>query len=77
MLPTDVNIIEDDDFLDKDVSSLVEGDFYLFHIDENGGVYFYKDGIIWDGKYDENKFELYNRVEYNSGTLNMYIDNLK
>lgn len=74
---TDVKIIEDDDFLDKDVSTLVTGDFYLFHIDENDGVYFYKDGVIWNGKYSEDRFELYDNVEYTSGTLNMYIDKLK
>lgn len=77
MLPTDVNIIEDDDFLDKDVPSLVEGDFYLFHIDEDDDLYFYRDGVIWSGKHNEDKFELFDCVEYNSGTLNMYIDSLK
>jgi len=73
----DVNLIEDDYFLDKDVSTLVIGDLYLFHIDENYAVYFYKDGVIWSGKYDENNFELYTRIKYNSGTLNMYIETLK
>lgn len=73
----DVNLIEDDYFLDKDVSTLVTGDFYLFHIDKNDVVYFYKDDAIWSGKYDENNFELYTRIKYNSGTLNMYIETLK
>ena len=77
MLPTDINIIEDNDFLDKDVSALVTGDFYLFHIDEDDDLYFYKDGVIWNGKYNEDRFELSDNVEYTSGTLNMYIDSLK
>lgn len=77
MLPTDINIIEDNDFLDKDVSALVTGDFYLFHIDEDDDLYFYKDGVIWNGKYNEDGFELSDNVEYTSGTLNMYIDKLK
>ncbi|HCH9337297.1 TPA: hypothetical protein PNO69_004493 [Salmonella enterica] len=77
MLSTEFNIIEDDNFLDKEVSELVRCDFYLFHIDENDGVYFYKDGVIWNGKYNEDGFELSDNVEYTSGTLNMYIDKLK
>lgn len=31
----DCNLIVDDDFMNKDVSELVSGDFYLFHFKDN------------------------------------------
>jgi len=50
MLEEDVNLIEDDNFLNKDVSELVVEDYYLFDMqDTDNGVklYFYKDGIVF------------------------------
>ena len=46
----DVNLIEDDNFLNKDVSELIVDDYYLFDMqDTPNGVklYFYKDGIVF------------------------------
>ena len=40
-----VTIIEDNDFLNTDVSELVEGDYYLFHL-TNDKMYIYKDGVV-------------------------------
>ena len=42
----DCTIIEDDGFMNKDVSLLEKDDFYLFHISGDNTVYLYKDGII-------------------------------
>ena len=41
----DCNLIVDDDFMNKDVSELVQGDFYLFCIKDNK-TYLYKDGRV-------------------------------
>lgn len=46
----DVYLIEDDNFLNKDVSELVVEDYYLFDMQDTlSGVklYFYKDGIVF------------------------------
>ena len=46
----DVNLIEDDNFINKDVSELIVEDYYLFDMqDTPNGVklYFYKDGIVF------------------------------
>ena len=46
----DVYLIEDDNFLNKDVSELIVEDYYLFDMqDTPNGVklYFYKDGIVF------------------------------
>ena len=50
MLEEDVNLIEDDNFLSKDVSELVVDDYYLFDMQDTPiGVklYFYKGGIVF------------------------------
>ena len=50
MLEEGVNLIEDDNFLNKDVSELVVDDYYLFDMqDTNNGVklYFYKYGVVF------------------------------
>ena len=41
----DCNLIVDDDFMNKDVSELVQGDFYLFCVKDNK-TYLYKDGRV-------------------------------
>ena len=46
----DVNLIEDDNFINKDVSELIVEDYYLFDMrDTPNGVklYFYKNGIVF------------------------------
>lgn len=67
----DINIIEDNDFLDKDVSELVAGDFYLFHMYENY-MYLYKDGYIAiiEGLEPEGRVT---KVEYTKGSLREFI----
>ena len=42
----DCTIIEDDGFMNKDVSLLEKDDFYLFIISGDNTVYLYKDGVI-------------------------------
>lgn len=67
--------IIDNDFLDKDVSELVEGDFYLFHLTDTH-VYFYKDGLIGVKPIDEGVEGDTPLVEYTSGSLQEYIESL-
>ena len=75
----DCNLIVDDDFMNKDVSELVQGDFYLFYVkeDKNGSkTYLYKDGYIGVAYLDSLGAESLYTVEYNKGTLQKYVDNL-
>lgn len=63
----DVYLIEDDNFLNKDVSELVLEDYYLFDMqDTPNGVklYFYKDGIVF-----VNVFTNVNGVHTNSDDI--------
>lgn len=69
------NLIVDDDFMNKDVSELVSGDFYLFHV-KNNKTYLYKDGYIGVAYFDSCVAESFNYVEYSKGTLQEYVDNL-
>lgn len=65
--------IVDNDFLDTDVSELIKGDFYLFHLTDTH-VYFYKDGLIGVtpiGVEDNSIF-----IEYTKGSLQEYIESL-
>ena len=68
----DCNLIVDDDFMNKDVSELVQGDFYLFHVKDNK-TYLYKDGHIGVVCCGEESFY---SVEYSKGTLQEYVDSL-
>ena len=70
-----VTIIEDNDFLNTDVSELVEGDYYLFHL-TNDKMYIYKDGVIGVECIDLQKEEPYYRVPYTNGTLQEFIEGL-
>ncbi len=73
-----INLIEDNNFLNTDVSDLVTGDFYLFHIENSSGqIYFYKDGrifstIISGESVDDIGIVL--NIAYTKGTLQEYID---
>lgn len=67
-----VTIIEDNDFMNTDVSELVEGDYYLFHL-TNDKMYIYKDGVIG---IDLQQEEFHYRVPYTSGTLQEFIEGL-
>ena len=71
----DCNLIVDDDFMNKDVSELVQGDFYLFHIKDNK-TYLYKDGYIGVVYVDTKENEEYYSATYTEGTLQEYVDSL-
>ena len=73
MLEEDVNLIEDDNFLNKDVSELLVDDYYLFDMqDTPNGVklYFYKDGIVFVSLYSNiDETSIIDKFEYTSGSL--------
>ena len=71
----DCNLIVDDDFMNKDVSELVQGDFYLFWVKDNK-TYLYRDGRVGVGYFDSCGAESFSSVEYSKGTLQEYVDNL-
>ena len=77
MTEDDIKLIEDDDFLDKDVSELVVGDFYLFHIDKEDRFYFYKDNVIYVGNVTKEGVENFSHIVYKSGTLSEFVKNLE
>ena len=80
MLKEDVNLIVDDNFLNKDVSELVVEDYYLFDVqDTSNGVklYFYKDGIVFVSVYnDSDDVSIINKFEYTSGSLQELVESL-
>lgn len=80
MLEEDVNLIDDDNFLNKDVSELIVEDYYLFDVqDTSTGVklYFYKDGIVFVSEYtDSDDVSIVNKFEYTSGSLQELVENL-
>ena len=87
MLKEDVNLIDDDNFLNKDVSELIVEDYYLFDVqDTSNGVklYFYKDGIVFvsvftnvNGAYtDSDDVSIINKFEYTSGSLQELVEKL-
>ena len=80
MLEEDVNLIEDDNFLNKDVSELVLEDYYLFDMqDTPNGVkfYFYKDGIVFDNLHTEvDDCNVIDKFEYTSGSLQELVEKL-
>ena len=71
----DCNLIVDDDFMNKDVSELVQWDFYLFHVKDNK-TYLYKDGHIGVAYFDTKENAEYYSATYTEGTLQEYVDNL-
>ena len=71
----DCNLIVDDDFMNKDVSELVQEDFYLFCVKDNK-TYFYKDGHIGVEYFDSCGAESVYSTEYSKGTLQEYVDSL-
>ena len=75
----DCNLIVDDDFMNKDVSELVQGDFYLFCVKEDktgSKTYLYKDGCVGVAYLDSCGAESFYSAEYSRGTLQEYVDNL-
>lgn len=75
----DCNLIVDDDFMNKDVSDLVQGDFYLFCVKDNNigsKTYLYKDGRVGVAYLDSCGAESFYSVEYSKGTLQEYVDSL-
>lgn len=71
----DCNLLIDDDFMNKDVSELVGGDFYLFYV-KNNKTYLYKDGRVGVAYFDTNGKEGYYSATYTEGTLQEYVDSL-
>ena len=71
----DCNLIVDDDFMNKDVSELVQWDFYLFCVKDNK-AYLYKEGRVGVAYLDSCGDESFNSVEYSKGTLQEYVDSL-
>ena len=71
----DCNLIIDDDFMNKDVSELVQEDYYLFHTNGNK-IWLYKDGYIGVACFDSCGAESFYSAEYSKGTLQEYVDNL-
>lgn len=69
------NLIIDDDFMNKDVSELVQGDFYLFCVKDNK-TYLYKDGRVGVVYFDTRGKEGYYSATYTEGTLQEYVDSL-
>lgn len=70
-----VTVIEDSGFMNTDVSELVEGDYYLFHL-TNDKMYIYKDGVVSVNNIDLQQEESYYRVPYTTGTLQEFIEGL-
>lgn len=84
----DVYLIEDDNFLNKDVSELVLEDYYLFDMQDTlSGVklYFYKDGIVFvnvftnvNGVYNNSDtVSIIDKFEYTSGSLQELVEKFK
>ena len=71
----DCNLIVDDDFMNKDVSELVQWDFYSFCVKDNK-TYLYKDGWVGVAHLDSCGEESFYSIEYSKGTLQEYVDNL-
>lgn len=87
MLEEDVNLIEDDNFLNKDVSELIVDDYYLFDMqDTPNGVklYFYKDGIVFVTVFtnvnvvhtEVDDCNIIDKFEYTSGSLQDLVEKL-
>lgn len=71
-----INEIIDNEFMTKDVSELVKGDYYLFHVEQDGDnyqVYFWKDGVLLCSS---GCGAVLSSLEYTKGTLQEYVDNL-
>ena len=71
----DCNLIVDDDFMNKDVSELVQWDYYLFHTNGNK-IWLYKDGCVGVAYLDSCGAENFYSAEYSEGTLQEYVDSL-
>lgn len=80
MLEEDVNLIEDDNFLNKDVSELVVEDYYLFDMQDTANgvkLYFYKDGIVFVSLYSNiDDTSIIDKFEYTSGSLQELVEEL-
>lgn len=76
----DVNLIEDDNFLNKDVSELVVDDYYLFDMQDTANgvkLYFYKDGIVFVSLYSNiDDTSIIDKFEYTSGSLQELVEKL-
>ena len=70
-----INEIIDDTFMDKDVSELIEDDFYIFHATQEK-MYFYYKGFICIGNIVELPDQSVVKIEYTSVTLQEFVDGL-
>lgn len=72
-----INEIIDNEFMTKDVSKLVKGDYYLFHVEQDGDnsfkSYFWKDGVLFCS---DCSGEVLVKLEYTKGSLQEYVDKL-
>ena len=80
MLKEDLNLIVDDNFLNKDVSELVVEDYYLFDVQDTSNrvkLYLYKDGIVFVSVYnDSDDVSIVDKFEYTSGSLQELVESL-
>lgn len=67
-----VKIIEDNDFLTKNLKDLVVGDYYLFHMTDDF-IFLYKDGIVIKSNVVDDEFV---KFECNTETLQEFINKL-
>ena len=65
-----VNVIEDSDFLTKNVKDLVVGDYYLFHLTEDY-MFLYKDGVVFKSSLLDGT---YTKYPCNTETLQEFIE---
>lgn len=72
MVQAEVNIIQDNDFLTKNVKDLVVGDYYLFHLTEDS-MFLYKDGVVFKAKLLDGT---YTKYSCNTETLQEFINKL-
>lgn len=66
----EVNIIEDNDFLTKNIKDLVVGDYYLFHLTEDF-MFLYKDDVVVKSSLLDNT---YTKYSCNTETLQEFIE---
>lgn len=68
-----INEIIDNEFMTKDVSELVKGDYYLFHVEQledSFKAYYWKDGVLFCS---DSSGALLISEEYTKGTLQEYV----
>ena len=73
----EVNLIEDNDFMQTDVSLLLKDEYYLFHVDEKDSMYFYHNDVVFIGSFvDGGVKDFVSTQEYTKGTLEDFVNKL-